>query len=175
MANKYHFTSIELWAVGALYNIVSGLHRPPPSQYDLGQCTSGWMKRLMEVALLCGHTALHNDVAEQWVNRIVAHDLCPTHALEIADRSGVRRLQGCAYYAQLLEMDDNFEPSIVEDGKQYSPSATTLAAAGPNRDNNVSLTIPASGHASTLPSLTREQRERLSLGHWSLTHLWDRL
>ncbi len=77
------------------------------------------MKRLLEVALLCGHTALRNKVTEQWVDRIVALDLPPIYALEIADRSGSRRLQGYAYYVQLLKMDDNFELGVVEDSKRY--------------------------------------------------------
>ncbi|PIL22421.1 hypothetical protein GSI_15109 [Ganoderma sinense ZZ0214-1] len=173
MTNKYHFASIETWAVDALYNVISGLHGPPQPQYELGHCSSAWMKRLLEVALLCGHTALRNYVAERWVERIVARDLRPVHALEIADRSGIRRLQGYAYYVQLLEMGDGFDPGVVEDGKQYSRSRLGATVAGPNGngDNGTSASAPT----GTPASLTREQRQRLLSGAWSLSRLWETL
>ena len=52
MTNKYNFASMEKWAVDALYNVISGLHGAPQEQYQLGRCSSAWMKRLLEVALL---------------------------------------------------------------------------------------------------------------------------
>ncbi|KAI1793329.1 hypothetical protein LXA43DRAFT_238293 [Ganoderma leucocontextum] len=184
MTNKYHFASIETWAVDALYNVISGLHGSPQPQYELGHCSSAWMKRLLEVALLCGHTALRNYVAERWVDRIVARDLRPVHALEIADRSGIRRLQGYAYYVQLLEMGDSFDAGVVEDGKQYSRSrlgtaatvtATAIAVAGPNGNGDRDNGTPSSARTGTPASLTCEQRQRLLSGHWSLSRLWDTL
>lgn len=170
MTNKYHFASIETWAVDALYNVISGLHGPPQPQYELGHCSSAWMKRVLEVALLCGHAPLRNYVAERWVERIVARDLRPVHALDIADRSGLRRLQGYAYYVQLLEIGDDFDPGVSEDGKQYSRSrlgttATALAAAGPGGEAT----------AGTPAVLTHVQKQRLLSGHWSLTRLWEQL
>ena len=169
MTNKYHFASTETWAVDALYNVISGLHGLPQPQYDLAQCSSAWMKQLLEVALLCKHTALRDRAAEQWIKRIGVHDLRPIHALEIADRSGIRRLQGYAYYAQLLEMGDSFDAGVAEDGKQYSRSrlgaATATAVTGQN----------GNGENSTLASLTREQKQRLLSGYWSLSWLWHTL
>ena len=180
MTNKYHFTSIETWAVDALYNVISGLHGPPQVQYELGHCSSAWMKRLLEIALLCGHMALRNYVAERWVDRIVARDLRPIHALEIASRSGVRRLQGYAYYVQLLEMGNNFNPGVVEDGKQYSRSHLGMAAgaalASPNGNGNGhGEDVTPAAQAGTPASLTPEQRQQLLSGHWSLSRLWDTL
>ena len=173
MTNKYHFASIETWAVDALCNVISGLHGAPQPQYELRHCSSAWMKRLLEVALLCGHTALRNYVADRWVERIVARDLRPVHALEIADRSGIRRLQGYAYYVQLLEMGENFDPGVVEDGKQYSRSRLSTAVAGPNGngDDGTSASTPA----GTPATITHEQRQRLLSGSWSLTRLWEKL
>ncbi len=168
MTNKYQFTSTETWAVDALYNVISGLHGAPQAQYDLDGCSSLWMKRLLEVALLCQHITLRNHVAERWVKRIISRDLRPIHALEIADRSGIRQLQGYAYYVQLLEMDDDFEPGVVEDGKQYSRLATALA----HGNGDASSTSARTG---TPASLTCKQRERLLIGHWSLSRLWQKL
>ena len=62
----------------------------------------------------CGHSALRDYVVERWIDRIVARDLRPIHALDIADRHDIRRLQGYAYYVQLLEMDDNFDITCEE-------------------------------------------------------------
>ena len=163
MTNKYHFASIEKWAVNALYNVISGLHGPPQQQYELGQCSSAWMKRLLEVALLCGHNELRDHVAKRWVERIIQRDLRPVHALEIAERSGVKSLLGYAYYVQLLEMDEDFSPGVVEDGKQYARSR--IGAPASNED----------ARAGTPAVLSREQKQRLLSGHWSLTRLWERL
>ena len=161
MTNKYHFTSTETWAVNALYDVLRGAYGPPQTEYEPGHCSSAFMKQLLEVALLCGHTALRDHVVKRWVDRIIARDLRPVHALEIADQNGTRRLQGYAYYIQLLEMDHNFEPGVMEDGKEYSRLATAHA----------------SSRAGTLTpvALTPEQKKRLHFGHWSLSWLWDRL
>lgn len=120
MTDKYHFATIKMWAADALYNVISGLHGTPKPQYELGRCTPVWMKRLLEVAILSGHTALRDYIAEQWVSRIAIGDFSPAHALEIADRAGIRKLQGYAYYTQLLAMGDDFEPNatdVAEDGE----------------------------------------------------------
>ena len=169
MTDKYHFSTIEKWAVNVLFNVMSGLHGPPQAQYGLDSCSSVWIKQIAEIALLSGHTELFNYVAGQWVDRIIALDLRPIHALEIADRASIRRLLGYAYYFQLLEMGDGFEPGVVEDGKQYSRSA---AVAGGNGGN---IIPPGSACAGMPASLTCEQRKRLLIGHWSLSWLWDRL
>ncbi|EIW59153.1 uncharacterized protein TRAVEDRAFT_122112 [Trametes versicolor FP-101664 SS1] len=172
MTNKYHFASTESWAVDALYNVVSGLHGPPQQQRHPSQCSSAWMKRLLEVALLCGHEKLRTLVATRWVNRIVTRDLRPIHALEIAARSGEGSLAGYAYYTQLLEMGPGFDPGVVEDGRQYARPriSPALAAAG------VAVAAPNNGPRIGTPAvLTREQKARLLAGHWSLTRLWERV
>ncbi|RPD62269.1 hypothetical protein L226DRAFT_568929 [Lentinus tigrinus ALCF2SS1-7] len=172
MTNKYHFASTEAWAVDALYNVISGLHGRPQQQYELGSCSSAWMKRLLEVALLCGHKPLSEYVVDKWVERIHKHDLRPVHALEIADRSRIRRLQGAAYYVQLREMGDAFDPGVTEDGTEYARSqlgatATALAANGEDGNSQKKTGTPA--------VLTPAQRQRLLSGHWSLTRLWEQL
>lgn len=172
MTNKYHFASTESWAVDALYNVVSCLHGPPQQQRHLSQCSSVWMKRLLEVALLCGHEKLRALVATRWVARILTRDLRPIHALEIAARSGEQNLAGYAYYTQLLEMGPSFDPGVVEDGKQYARPriSAALAAAG------VAVVAPSNEPRIGTPAvLTREQKARLLAGHWSLTRLWERL
>lgn len=173
MTNKYHFASTESWSVDALFNVVSGLHGAPEPQYHLSHCSSAWMQRLLDVALLCGHENLRKLVAARWVDRILARNLRPIHALEIAARSGEDTLVGCAYYTQLLEMGPEFDPGVLEDGTQYARPRLSpiLTLAG------VSVAAPNVVEVSTgTPAvLTREQKERLLAGHWSLTRLWERL
>nr|VWO95803.1 Eukaryotic translation initiation factor 3 subunit G (eIF3g) (Eukaryotic translation initiation factor 3 RNA-binding subunit) (eIF-3 RNA-binding subunit) (Translation initiation factor eIF3 p33 subunit homolog) (eIF3 p33 homolog) [Ganoderma boninense] len=173
MTNKYHFVSFEAWAMDALYNVISGLHGTPRAQYELGRCLSMWMKRLLEVALLCQHTKLLNYVAERWVERIIDRDLRPIHALDIADRSGIRELQGYAYFIQLLEMDDDFHPGVVEDGPKNSRWMSAFTLAGPHGNGNGGSS--ATERAGTPASLSCEHKDRLLSGHWSLSRLWERL
>lgn len=117
MTNKYHFASIETWAADALYKVVSGLYGSPQPQYELGHYSLVWMRRLLKIAILRGDTALRDYVVEQWVKRIATGDFNPVDALEVADRVGISRLQGYAYYVQLQEMDDDFEAEVAEDGE----------------------------------------------------------
>ncbi|KAI0631961.1 hypothetical protein C8Q77DRAFT_1059613 [Trametes polyzona] len=180
MTNKYHFATTETWAVNALYNVVTGLHEIPPPQHHPDHCSSAWMKRLLEVALLCGHGKLRELVAKCWVDRIITRDLRPIHALEIAARSGERHLAGYAYYVQLLEMGPDFDPGVLEDGKQFARSrlgshpatAAATAATAPGGGAAAPNSEPRIG---TPAVLTVEQKQRLLAGHWSLTRLWERL
>ncbi|KAI0821954.1 hypothetical protein BC628DRAFT_1412524 [Trametes gibbosa] len=175
MTNKYHFASTEAWAVNALYTDISGLHAPPPPPYRLSYCSSAWMRRLLEVAHLCVHVPLRQLVVKRWIERILARDLRPVHAMEIAARTGETALAGHAYYAQLLEMGPGFDAGVIEDGKQYArarpcpPSTTTTAAAA------APGTAPTAERAGTPAVLTREQNMRLLAGHWSLTRRWEAL
>ncbi|KAI0766450.1 hypothetical protein BD413DRAFT_481069 [Trametes elegans] len=174
MTNKYHFASMETWAVDALFNVISCLHGPPAQQYHLTCCSSSWMKRMLDVALLCGHERLRQHVADRWTDRILARDLRPVHALDVPLQTGTSKLVGTAYYVQLLEMGPDFDPGVVEDGKQYARSQrgghpTTATGGGAAA---AASTEPRTG---TRAVLTREQKQRLLSGHWSLTRLWERL
>ncbi|KAH9847926.1 hypothetical protein C2E23DRAFT_846287 [Lenzites betulinus] len=173
MTNKYNFTSTESWAVGALFTVVTGLHSPPPPQYRLSHCSSAWMRRLLEVAHLCGHEPLRQLVAKRWSERIGARDLRPIHALEVAAQTGEAALRDWAYYVQLLELGPDFDAGVLEDGKQYArarlhPPPTPGGAAAPPGTN----TEPQMG---TPAVLTPAQKRRLLAGHWALSQLWERL
>ncbi|KAJ8482932.1 hypothetical protein ONZ51_g5062 [Trametes cubensis] len=174
MTNKYSFASTESWAIDTVYNVLSGLYGPPQRQYDLATCSSAWIRRLLEVAILCGHKRLIEYVSSRWADRIMARDLRPIHALEIAARGGSSKLAGIAHYVQLLEMGADFDAGVVEDGPQYGRSQahghpTTAADGGP-------AAAPSGQPNTGTPAvLTREQKRRLLSGHWSLTRLWERL
>ncbi|KAI0352584.1 hypothetical protein OH77DRAFT_1428282 [Trametes cingulata] len=175
MTNKYHFASIEAWATDALYNVISGLHGRPQQPYDLAHCSSAWMRRLLEVAMLCGHDKLLQLVADRWVDRILKRDLRPIHALDIAARCGHNKLLGYAYYVQLLEMGPDFDPGVVEDGRQFARGWQYTFI---DLETFVMGTVAAANgepRIGTPAVLTREQKQRLLSGHWSLTRLWERL
>ncbi|EPQ54673.1 hypothetical protein GLOTRDRAFT_130023 [Gloeophyllum trabeum ATCC 11539] len=102
ITNKYHFASVETWAVDALHDVLSGTYGLP--QTDLAICDSALMARLLETAILCNHTRLRSLIVSKWTNRILLRDLSPTLAIVLADRHMLRSLQGIAYYVQLMEM-----------------------------------------------------------------------
>ena len=185
MTNKYHFATTEAWAADALYSVVSGRYGAPHPQHAPASCPSAWLRRLLELALLCGHAPLREHVVDRWVERIRRGELRPVHALEIADRAGIRRLQGCAYYHQLLEMGDGFDPGVIEDGLEYArcssrlgDTATALAANGHiTAHANVNVNAHSTNDGNTTKRgtpavLSPAQKRRLLSGHWSLTRLW---
>ncbi|KZT19975.1 hypothetical protein NEOLEDRAFT_1076570 [Neolentinus lepideus HHB14362 ss-1] len=102
ITNKYHFTSVETWAVDALHNVLSGVYGK--SQTDLATCDSTLLARLLETAILCNHTRLRSLIVSKWSNRILLRDVSPALAIVVADRHALRSLQGIAYYVQLMEV-----------------------------------------------------------------------
>ncbi|TFK52351.1 hypothetical protein OE88DRAFT_1698157 [Heliocybe sulcata] len=102
MTNKYHFTTMETWAVDALHNVLSGAYGKP--QTDLATCNSTTLARLLETAILCNHTGLRSLIVSKWANRILLRDIGPALAIVVADRHALRSLQGIAYYVQLMEV-----------------------------------------------------------------------
>lgn len=144
MSNKYHLKSIQKWAVDALHTVLSGLHGPPTTtQFNLSCGSSAWMKQVLGVAILSGHSGLLNSVPNRWADRISARDLHHIHALETADRNGVRCPQVSAYFTQLLEVDDAFALGVMEDGNRFSRSVTTLRVAPMNGSGNDDLSASA--------------------------------
>ncbi|KAI9058233.1 hypothetical protein FKP32DRAFT_1597313 [Trametes sanguinea] len=125
---------------------------------------------LLDIAVLCGHESLRGHVEKTWVFRIKEGELRPLHALDVAARTGAKILEGYAYYAQLLEMGSDFDPGVVEDGKEYSRASLTRTAS-------LGAVVPPNGVADlgTPAVLTRAQKQRLLSGYWSLTRLWDKL
>ncbi|KAH9931668.1 uncharacterized protein BXZ73DRAFT_77692 [Epithele typhae] len=170
MTNKYHFASIEKWAVDALYNVISGLHGAPQEQYALATCTSAWMKRLLEVAMLCDHPRLRDLVAESWMVRIIALDLRPVHALDVADHSGLRHLR-LRVLRPAPRDGRRLRPRRRRRRPRLLPRALRLAPSSPD-PGETDGPRPA---APTRATLSRTQRQRLLSGHWSLSRLWARL
>ncbi|KAH9947432.1 hypothetical protein B0H21DRAFT_691983 [Amylocystis lapponica] len=142
--NKWHFASVEAWAIDAVYNVTSGVHGAPA--HDLAHCTSAKLARVLAVALLCGHARLRDFAVDKWTHRILARELRPAPALAIADRHGLPGLAGIAYYVQLMEMGPNFAIAHADGVEDEAGEAVVLS---------------------------REQRLRLLSGHWSLVRLWE--
>ena len=164
VANKYHFTSTETWAVDMLFpQVTSDL---TPDDHNIESCSSSMMSRILEVARLCGHKELENTVVKKWKFRLREGELDPLQAVRTAETHSLQGLGGASYYTLLQCLDEKL---------QYS-------SAQPNSENDLSDTGMGTEHTTQVavlqrpnPDLTSHERRRLLSGHLSLTHLWDRL
>lgn len=96
ITHKYHFPSIESWAMELIYNSAScPTVSPCYSSSDL--CT-----RVLEVAVTTNHVGLRDIMVENWISQILRGTLPPTPALAIADKHKLRTLQGASYYMKLI-------------------------------------------------------------------------
>lgn len=156
MANKYHFITTTAWALSALCAVTEcppepwrayrAMYLPPEPLWARAPI----LRRLIEVAQLCGHTLLRDHAVEKWVQLIMVGYANPLDALDVADRYGLARLRGVAYYETLVACNDRLECA-------YAP---LLAAEGGG----------AAAHALGAP-----QRARLLSGFFALVRRWERL
>jgi hypothetical protein len=104
ITNKYHFGSLEGWAIEAIYKVLSGKYGEPLQPLK----TSDRLARVLEASILCGHNLLRDLVSDQWTASIITRELDAAPALLIADKYDLRMLLGCAYYMQLMMIGTNF-------------------------------------------------------------------
>ncbi|KIP10179.1 hypothetical protein PHLGIDRAFT_11426 [Phlebiopsis gigantea 11061_1 CR5-6] len=117
ITNKYHFVSTSSWAISALCQVTECRDEPwralrttqqprlPPPAW----CTAPILRRIIEVAQLCGHQMLCDHAAEKWIELIYIGRANPVYAMAVADEYGLPRLKGISYYEALLSCDDSFE------------------------------------------------------------------
>jgi hypothetical protein len=104
ITNKYHFVTLEGWAVEAIHRVLSGVHGPPVFALN----TSDRLSRVLEISIICNHIRLRDSVVAQWTSRILRRELEPAPALVVADKYNLRMLLGVAYYIQLMEVGTSF-------------------------------------------------------------------
>jgi hypothetical protein len=97
ITHKYHFATTEAWTLDAICNVMS---RPSPIWEN-----SPVLSLILGIAVLCDHEPLHERVISTWVPSLLSGKLPPIPAIQAADRYELPKLQGAAYYAQVLEMD----------------------------------------------------------------------
>jgi hypothetical protein len=136
ITHKYHFESIESWAIEELFIAVR--------RYHLHTMSADIYARVLEVAILCEHAQLRDVLIEDSISRILWYGLSPEPLLAVAERHGLRKLQGVAYYRQLTQLD---RTAI------NTNSGTSRLQFG--------------------PAFSMEQRFRLLSGYQSLVRLWE--
>ncbi|GJE88459.1 BTB/POZ domain-containing protein [Phanerochaete sordida] len=154
MANKYHFVTTTAWAISALCAVTEcpteppRAERAPHSPLECAWASPPILRRLIEVALLCGHKQLCDHAVEKWVQLIQDGFENPVAAMGVADEHGLARLAGVAYYETLLGCDGD------------------LAYTWAPPDENA----PATTHTPAL-----SQRVRLLRGFFALVRRWETL
>ncbi|KAK7690136.1 hypothetical protein QCA50_006785 [Cerrena zonata] len=172
--NKYHFATTSIWALSALYDVLSGKHGTPLPPHDVNnpQCIETLLERIVEVACVCGHAELRDFIEERWCARICTasgslmgidayrREREARWAVHVADKWELTRLAGVAYYTLLLETNGAINQSFSFHTSTHDDSNT---ANEPQPDP----WIP--------PALTKSQTVRLLVGHRSLILLGDQL
>ena len=115
LTNKYHFTTTSAWAISALCQVTDcppepwrayrAVHYPPEPAW----CKAPILRRIIEVALLCGHKLLCDHAVEKWAQLIMVGYANPVYAMDVADAYGLARLAGVAYYETLMACNDRLE------------------------------------------------------------------
>lgn len=112
MMNKYHFVTTSTWAISALCQVTQPSMEPGKATFDQPEppwCTAPILRRIIEVALLCGHQTLCDHAVEKWIQLIVFGNANPAHAMDAADQFGLPGLKGISYYEALKRCDDALE------------------------------------------------------------------
>lgn len=161
--NKYHFNTTEAWASSALYDVLSEEYGSIKDEYDLSYCSSSTMTKILEVAILCGHSDLKDLVQRLWVGRLWTNELNPLKAIRFANSHyDLDKLRGVASYVLLRRLDKKLRYDPDNDDNAESDDDAT-------QDKDANAT-PERG-----PKLSDQERNSLLMGHISLTHLWDRV
>ncbi|KAF8625906.1 hypothetical protein AX17_006632 [Amanita inopinata Kibby_2008] len=142
MSNKYCFASFESWSVERIYALAKDTSGP------LRNASPRVYARVLTVAVLSDHPKLLEMVTKKLISRILWHNMPPEPILPIADKYGLRELQGICYYRQLTSME--------RDSPYYSSNS-----------NSSQLAIPL--------TFSVEKRVRYFSAHRSLVELWERL
>ncbi|KAI0345924.1 hypothetical protein BDW22DRAFT_1426547 [Trametopsis cervina] len=156
MTNKYSFITTSNWAIKCLHTVFK--EGTLTNQWNPTLCRSSLFKRIIEVAILCGHQELCDFAVKNWVDRILNRTANPLIAMAVADKHGLVHLQGVSYYVALLESGPNFEWKDDAFGAP-EPEDELSSADGPQPPLE----------------LTPAQKARLLSGFFALANLWDRL
>ncbi|KAF5315189.1 hypothetical protein D9619_006937 [Psilocybe cf. subviscida] len=146
MANKYCMASYESWALDKILTLVHapmGFLRTAPPEL----CAHA-----LEVAVLCNHREIIEIICHRLVSRMLWSDVDCRPILAIAEKRGLHKLCGVAYYRALIDPEK--------------------ASAGP-----ISVKRSSSSHSELeFPlGMTIEQRVSNASAYDSLVTLWDRI
>ncbi|KAF9485785.1 hypothetical protein BDN70DRAFT_458207 [Pholiota conissans] len=137
LANKYCLVSYETWALQCILALAQnpmGFLRSAPSEV----CA-----RALNIAALTNHHELLDMVAQRLVARMLWTDVERGPILDVAESRGLRRLQGVAYYKEVIAMEQ-LSGFDGDETRAYFP-----------------------------PSVAAERRARFLAAHHSLVNLWE--
>ena len=95
MVNKYHFVELAAWCNKTLMEVVNK-STLPPEHYD----------QSLRVAVLSGHQPMLDAIVSTLTSQLLEGTLAPSGMINVADEHQIRSLQGAAYYAQLMRLQD---------------------------------------------------------------------
>lgn len=95
LTNKYHFVELATWCNKTLMSVVNK-STLPPEHYD----------QSLRVAVLSGHQPMLDAIVSTLTSQLLEGTLPPSRMINVADEHQIRALQGAAYYAQLMRLQD---------------------------------------------------------------------
>jgi len=99
LTNKYCIASYEAWALDRILFL---------SQNPLGflrHAPSAVCARVLNLTILCHHQRLLDTITQQLVSRMLWSDMDREPILRVAENRGIQKLQGVAYYKELVELE----------------------------------------------------------------------
>ncbi|PFH51237.1 hypothetical protein AMATHDRAFT_59534 [Amanita thiersii Skay4041] len=145
LSQKYYFTSFESWSVGRIYAAIKDNNGP------LRNASPELASRILAIAVQANHEKLLDLVTKKLISRILWHNMSPDPILPIAEKYGLRALQGICCYRQLTNME----------------RATPYSSERGSNSTVTQLAIPL--------TFTMERRVRYFNAHRSLVELWEML
>lgn len=138
LANKYCLVSYESWALQCILSLAQD-----PMGF-LRSAASEICARALNIAALTNHHELLNMVTQRLIARILWTDVKRGPILDVAESRGLRRLQGVAYYKELVALEQ---------------------LSGSGSDDKTQALFPT--------SISIEKRMRFLAAHYSLVNLWE--
>ena len=134
MTNKYHFVTTSAWSISALCQAtecpVDPMKQPTLPIVAGPWCRAPILRRIIEVAQLCGHQALCDHTENLWIGLLRNGHANPVYAMDAADALGLARLKGISYYEALKFCNDKLEYVPTSEGgyeERLALSATQKA------------------------------------------------
>ncbi|KAI0789822.1 hypothetical protein C8Q75DRAFT_717809 [Abortiporus biennis] len=174
---KYHFKSLETWALDAINDhviskespmlVFAGIGNfPGPAVTTFNSSATfsahrNQVSKLVRLAQLCGHEKLLNTMITL-LRRLMSGSIQYAHlAMTLADELDIRALRGIAY----LEV---MHKAVVV--AKSAPGSGSDRIYGESEDNETEI-VDAEGRLI----VTREQQLRLLTGYYRLTREWEKI
>ncbi|TFK34741.1 hypothetical protein BDQ12DRAFT_737979 [Crucibulum laeve] len=109
ISNKYHFITLEKWAIDRITKHCSNI----TSNHFLHSCSQELFETMLSLAVTCHAYPLRKDIETAWLQRLKNDSSMLSEALNVASRLGLREFQGVAYYQQLVAVNSSASQSGI--------------------------------------------------------------